>query len=65
VRDVARWQRRGEVPSESMGWIAPWMVDHPWIALVAVSLPPSGIYVLRRVRRSMAQRAAAAPALTA
>jgi len=49
VRDVARWQRRGEVPSESINWIAPWMVDHPWIALVTVLCLPLGVYVLRRV----------------
>ena len=49
VRDVARWQRRGEVPSASMGWIAPWVIDHPWVALVAVSCLPLGMYLLRRV----------------
>ena len=49
VRDVARWQRRGEVPSASMGWIAPWVMDHPWIALVAATCLPLGIHLLRRV----------------
>jgi len=49
VRDVARWQQRGEVPSAAMGWIGPWAIDHPWIALVTVSCLPLAIHVLRRV----------------
>jgi hypothetical protein len=49
VRDVARWQRRGELPSDSIGWIAPWIIDHPWIALVTVICFPLGIHVVRRV----------------
>jgi len=49
VRDVARWQRRGELPSASMGWIGPWISDHPWITLVAVSCFPLAIHLLRRV----------------
>ena len=56
VRDVARWQRRGEVPSGSMGWVGPWIVDHPWIALVAVACVPLGINVLRRVTALRAER---------
>lgn len=49
VRDVARWQRRGEVPSDSIGWIAPWISDHPWIALLTVICFPLGIHIARRV----------------
>jgi len=48
VRDVARWQRRGAVPSASMAWIRPWMIDHPLIAIVAVTCFPLGIHVFRR-----------------
>ena len=49
VRDVARWQRRGAVPTDSIGWTGPWIIDHPWIALVAMICLPLGIHVLRRV----------------
>ena len=50
VRDVARWQQRGETSvSGSMGWIVPWVIDHPFIALVAASCLPLAIHVLRRV----------------
>jgi len=56
VRDVARWQRRGEVPSASMGWIGPWIIDHPVIALVAAGCLPLGIYILRRVAAMRGER---------
>jgi hypothetical protein len=32
-----------------MAWLAPWIIDHPLIALVAVSCLPLGMRVLRRV----------------
>ncbi len=52
VRDVSRWQRRGESSmGASLGWIGPWIIDHPLIALLAVSSPPLSIYLLRRVSR--------------
>jgi len=50
VRDVARWQRRGETSvGASIGWIGPWIIDHPLITLLVVSSLPLGIHLLRRV----------------
>ncbi len=37
------------MPSDSIGWIAPWIIDHPWIALVTVICFPLGIHIVRRV----------------
>jgi hypothetical protein len=40
VRDVARWERRGETSvGASLGWIAPWILAHPLIAAAAIVSP--------------------------
>jgi hypothetical protein len=40
VRDVARWERRGETSvGASLGWIAPWILAHPLIAAAGLVSP--------------------------
>jgi hypothetical protein len=57
VRDVARWQRRGEASvGASVGWIGPWVIDHPLIAVLVVACLPLGIRLLRRVATVKGER---------
>jgi hypothetical protein len=49
VRDVARWERRGVTSvGGSLGWVAPWMLAHPLITLLAISSPVLAIWLSRR-----------------
>jgi hypothetical protein len=49
VRDVARWERRGETSvGASLGWIGPWVLAHPVITLLAVA---SGVLAVSQLRR--------------
>jgi hypothetical protein len=57
VRDVARWERRGETSvGASFGWIVPWVLAHPVITFLAVVSAVLGVYQLRRVRTARAGR---------
>ena len=49
VRDVARWERRGETSvGASLGWLGPWVLAHPIIALLAVLTPALAVFVKHR-----------------
>ena len=49
VRDVARWERRGETSvGASLGWLVPWVLAHPVITLLAVLTPVLAFVLLRR-----------------
>jgi hypothetical protein len=53
VRDVARWERRGETSvGASVGWIVPWVLAHPLITLLAVLSPVLAVRQLRRMARA-------------
>lgn len=48
VRDVARWQRRGETsPGASLGWLVPWILSHPIITALAIASAVRGVMWLR------------------
>jgi len=50
VRDVARWERRGETSvGASLGWIAPWVLAHPLVAAAALLSPLLAWWLWRRV----------------
>jgi len=52
VRDVARWEVRGETsPGASISWIIAWILKHPLISLLAVLSPVLVIGQLGRVAR--------------
>ena len=65
IRDVARWDRRGNIPpNDPTGWIGPWIGAHPVVTLLAVLSPVIAIVLLRHVRRD-GERFAPAPHVSA
>ena len=57
VRDVARWERRGETSvGASFGWVVPWVLAHPLIAFLAVLSVGLGVMQLARVTAAHAGR---------
>ena len=53
IRDVARWDRRGNVPpNDATGWILPWISAHPVVTLLAAVSVVLSVHLLRRASRS-------------
>ena len=53
IRDVARWDRRGNIPPDSpLGWIIPWMLAHPIVTFLATVSPLVALLLLRRMNRN-------------
>jgi hypothetical protein len=56
IRDVARWDRRGNIPpNDSIGWIAPWVGSHPVVTLLSILSPVIAIVLLRHAWRDSAR----------